>query len=310
MRDVSAPPRFCHLCGRRLSTRYYRYESGLIVCAACQSSRLRCARCGVPLGDHDTHSHASTDGPLCAACYRAAHRCSSCGQAIAGTWYTFEEMMPQPAPRYFCPRCVQSRPRCDLCRAPVGEHARPLVDGQYRCPACSADLVLDVAGIRDVYREAVAAVTSVTRTDLRAIPTLEVIGRRRMGEIRREHRLLEPEAGGSATSYHVLGFFVRAHDATTIYVEMGLPRALLLGTLAHELAHAWQAEQAPHLRDPLMQEGFAEWVAHRVLAARGNTLLAARATRRDDVYGRGLRHFLDIERKGGPQAVLRAIRNA
>ena len=43
----------------------------------------------------------------------------------------------------------------------------------------------------------------------------------------------------------MLGFFVRVHGSSTIYVEHGLPRGLLLGTLAHELGHAWQAERAP-----------------------------------------------------------------
>ena len=102
----------------------------------------------------------------------------------------------------------------------------------------------------------------------------------------------------------MLGYFVQAHGTATIYVEEYLPRGLLLGTLAHELAHAWQTEQMLHLKDARVREGFAEWVAYRVLVARGLTALAERATRRDDVYGRGLRHFLNIENRFGFAGVI------
>jgi hypothetical protein len=137
------------------------------------------------------------------------------------------------------------------------------------------------------------------------VPLLVVVGRRQMGEVRRRFPHAEPEGAGSQ---HVLGFFAREEGATSIYVEMGLPRPLLLGTLAHELAHAWQVEVAPGVVDPLLREGFAEWMAHHVLVAGGHRPVAARATRRDDLYGRGLRHFLALERASGSRAVMAAAR--
>jgi hypothetical protein len=78
--------------------------------------------------------------------------------------------------------------------------------------------------------------------------------------------------------------------------------------MAHELAHAWQIEAAPNVNDHLLREGFAEWVSHRVLVAAGYQQAAARATRRDDIYGRGLRHFLGVERRHGQGAVLARAR--
>ncbi len=97
---------------------------------------------------------------------------------------------------------------------------------------------------------------------------------------------------------------MRRHGANTIYVERGLPRSLLLGTLAHELGHAWQAAYPAAVRDPLLAEGFAEWIAHHTLVASGLRPVAARATRRDDLYGRGLRQLLEVERRAGREAVL------
>jgi hypothetical protein len=86
---------------------------------------------------------------------------------------------------------------------------------------------------------------------------------------------------------------------------------LLLGTLTHELGHAWQAEQlGPNAAalDPLLSEGFAEWVAYSSLLARGFRTLAARARDRQDDYGLGLNRFLEIERSGGRPAALQIAR--
>jgi hypothetical protein len=222
---------------------------------------------------------------------------------ITSTWYTFEELLPTGAPRKFCSRCVQGRPRCDLCRAPVADGAQPLADGQYRCALCLSEIVLEVADVLTFYHEAVDQMAQVLRGQLRETPRLEIVSRRTMGEIRRryEHRSSEP----AAASHHVLGYFVQAHGESSIYAEACLPRGLLLGTLAHELAHAWQTEQGLHLKDALVREGFAEWVAYRVLTARGLSPLAERATRRDDIYGRGLRHLLNIENRFGFAGVMK-----
>jgi hypothetical protein len=300
---------FCHLCGQRLAVRYYRSERGLVYCAACHETRPRCARCGVPLDDAILARIAATPDAvrLCRDCLPTTPRCAACRRHIVSTWYTFEELLPPAAVRRFCEACVRSRPRCDLCRVPVGKEMAPLDDGQYRCAHCAAQMVLGDGPVREVYDEALSAFTRVVGDGLRQAPALEVVGRLQMGEIRRRY---ERRSGGdeqaSIAGHHVLGFFVRSHGRSTIYVERGLPRNLLLGTLAHELGHAWQAEHAPGRRDPLLAEGFAEWAAHHVLVASGLRAVAARATRRDDLYGRGLRNMLDIESAQGRDGVLAA----
>jgi hypothetical protein len=301
--------RFCHLCGAQLLGRYYQASTGLVFCAECHARRPRCARCGIPLDDSAIARNASApsgEPPLCRDCQRTTPRCAACRCHITGPFYTFEELVPPAAVRRFCESCVKQRPRCDLCDAPVSPDAAPLDDGQYRCSLCASEMVLGQKLVRDVYDQALAAFARVVSPRLSTIPELEIVGRLQMGDIRRryEHMAASGRKPASHGDHHVLGFFVRAHGASTIYVERGLPRGLLLGTLAHELGHAWQAERTPSLRDPLLCEGFAEWVAHHVLIASGLRPMAARATRRDDVYGRGLRHFLALEQQSGREAVL------
>ncbi|HEY7832646.1 MAG TPA: hypothetical protein VIG30_03670 [Ktedonobacterales bacterium] len=316
----SGASRFCHLCGRALSGRFYRYAHGLVVCAACQSARPRCARCDAPLADADlgplpnpspvrgrgaSDSHQASETPLCARCRRTAPRCACCGKPILHVEYTFEEVVAVSGKRRFCETCVKHQPRCDLCRAPVSPGASALPDGQYRCAACASEMLLDEPAVRAVYDQARGLLEQAAGITLRAAPRLAIVGRREMGEVRRRFAAELPTDPGG---HHILGFFVRDHAAAKVYVEMGLPRPLLLGTLAHELAHAWQIEVAPDVSDPLLREGFAEWVAHHALVAAGFQQAAARATRRDDVYGRGLRHFLGVERRHGQRAVLARAR--
>lgn len=309
--------RFCHLCGRRLAGRFYRHSNGIVFCSGCYSGRPRCVRCDSPLDDATLASAAALppgEPRLCGQCLRSAPRCAACHKRITGSWYTYEELLPPDAVRRFCEPCAQKRPRCDICHVPVGQDATPLEDGQYRCDLCAAEMVLAETAVRVTYEDALSAFREVVGESLRQTPRMDVVSRLQMGEVRRRFERRATDGANIASpgvaGHHVLGFYVRSHGASTIYVERALPRSLLLGTLAHELGHAWQAEHAPDLRDPLICEGFAEWVAHHVLLARGLRPMAARATRRDDIYGRGLRHMLEIERGGGRDAVLRGAQHA
>lgn len=310
---MSESPRYCHLCGQPISGTYFVYGRGLIVCSRCQTERPRCARCDIPLAmtraDAGRHAHL-----LCPSCEQTALRCTCCHEVITGTYYRFDELVTGVEARHFCARCAETHPRCDLCRAPVPSPALPLLDGQYRCALCASQMVVRIEEAERLYAEALRAFVGVVGDAIAQPPTLALVGRRQMGEVRRqaEHAagipLMPTEAtpaeSADGAGYHVLGFFFRAGATATIYAEMGLPRPLLLGTLAHEIGHAWQAAKAPEVRDPLLCEGFAEWVAHHVLVARGHQILAERATRRDDLYGRGLRAYLHAEQLGGRRAVL------
>ena len=321
--------RFCHLCGQRIAGQYTQYTTGLVVCQRCERTAPRCARCRVPV-QAKTATRSRRGMLLCASCARAVNHCASCAEPILEVWYSFEELLPTPEPRHFCAACVRDRPRCDLCRAPTGARSVTLTDGQYRCGLCATDLVIGEPAIRLVYTDAIEAMTAIVGAPLRRVPPLEVVSRRRMGEIRRAYahdtgqtagRMPAPPARGGSTGQpadatavvrHLLGFYVLSQGKPVIYVEAGLTRGLLLGTLAHELGHAWQSEQlgaGANALDPLVSEGFAEWVAYYALLARSFRTLAARARERQDDYGHGLNRYLEIERAHGRLAALRVARS-
>ena len=321
--------RFCHICGQRIMGRYSQYTTGLTVCQSCETAAPRCARCKIPVQARGA-ARSARGVLLCAPCARAVDHCSSCNEPILDMWYRFEELLPTPKPRHFCAACVRDKPRCDLCRAPAGPRLVTLSDGQYRCSLCATDLALGEQTIRQIYTDALESVAATLGGPLRRPPPLDLVSRRRMGEIRRAYvhdlRLTSallpiapgqesptsPRGAASSSGRHLLGFYVRTGGKPMIYVEAGLTRGLLLGTLAHELGHAWHAEQmgaAAGALDLLFSEGFAEWVAYTTLLARGFRTLAARARERQDAYGRGLNRFVAIEQGRGRAAVLQIARS-
>jgi hypothetical protein len=108
----------------------------------------------------------------------------------------------------------------------------------------------------------------------------------------------------------LVGLFVHVGRLRAIYVEYGLPRIFFSEVVAHEYAHAWQAENAPLLADAELREGFAEWVAYKVMESWGCRLRLERFRARQDLYGAGLRRVLGWEAAGGVDEVLERIRRA
>jgi hypothetical protein len=166
-------------------------------------------------------------------------------------------------------------------------------------------MVLDDQAVQALYQMVIQQARAVFDRDVQHIPLLRIVEPSELAIARRRHEHLTPTIG--ATKQHVLGFFEQQGRERTIYIERGLPRATLIGTLAHEYAHAWQADHAPQKQDLLKREGFAEWLAYRILVALGHTREAARATRREDDYGRGLRYFIALEQQSGRHAVFQEV---
>jgi hypothetical protein len=102
------------------------------------------------------------------------------------------------------------------------------------------------------------------------------------------------------------GLFVRDETgATTIHLLSNLTERRAVAVLAHELAHAWQAEHCPDNQGIRLREGFAEWVAWKLLEGTpGGESERAVIEARTDEYGRGFRFFADPERQTDPDRVL------
>ena len=124
---------------------------------------------------------------------------------------------------------------------------------------------------------------------------LRLVSRRQLMSLLEKSSLHSLDADSRGRCF---GLFIREGDHRSIFVEYGLPQIVLLEVMAHEYAHAWQSEQCPPDDTGEVQEGFAEWVAYKLLEGWGCWRRSNRMLRRDDLYGRGLKLMLQWEQAG------------
>ncbi|HEU5367733.1 MAG TPA: hypothetical protein VFU69_04695 [Ktedonobacterales bacterium] len=270
-----------------------------MVCPQCERAAPRCTACQQPARALTPVDQAR----LCNHCLNTLPRCTACNKPIIGHYFRFGD-----SPKPYCATCSEQRPACHICGAPLGADGQQLSGGQYRCGECARTMVLDDQAVHALFHMVIQQTRAILERDVQHIPLLRIVEPTELAVIRRRHELLTPPIG--AAKQHLLGFFEQQGQERTIYIERALPRATLIGTLAHEYAHAWQADHAPRKQAALQREGFAEWLSWSVLVALGHTREAARATRREDDYGKGLRHFIALEKQQGRQAVFREASSA
>jgi hypothetical protein len=185
----------------------------------------------------------------------------------------------------------------------AGPGSRPLHDGRRICAECHETAIYDGTRANELYARVLNIMAQDLRLQLSLQPALSLVDRDQMLAL-----LAQTRSEDADRPDLVFGLFVRRGRKRAIYAETGLPQILLIQVLAHEAAHAWQGENCPLLRDPLFREGFAEWVAYRVLLTLGAVKKAALMEGRTDLYGQGLQAMLGLERAGGTEAVYGACR--
>lgn len=292
-RSLAAGAGFCHLCGRGLNERARRFHHAawppdvyLSVCEVCQAEKPRCPVCRLP----------GNAAGACPTCREVGPICVGCGRKPSRRAIYFGQSGP------YCNDCAAG-PRCHSCGLPVGRRGAA-VDGRPMCAACGATAVVSDEAATAVYRAAESALREQLGLSLNVPTGLILVEPDELGAILGEMGE-DPDSGGET-----LGVYTRRGRRRGIYAARGLPRLLLLQVAAHELAHAWQMENAPLLRDPLLREGFAEWVAYRVLLDVGESEAAERILAREDDYGRGARLLLDMEKQVGARGVIDWSRRA
>lgn len=207
---------------------------------------------------------------------------------------------------------MNTRPRCDLCRAPLDETGRvyPSKDGpENRCGNCLRSAVQSEDEAMRLYQATSDLLRREPGLTIAPLPALHIVERAELLALNKESgELVGTDTPIGPEQQHLLGYFTRVNERRDIFIERLLPATTFRAVAAHELAHAWQSGNAPSNQSPLSIEGFAEWVAYRTLLALGQQQEAARLTRRDDLYGRGLRYFIDLEQQQGRDGVLRRAR--
>ena len=282
--------RFCHLCGREVRrARIYRRQGddapGLVVCDECEAGQPRCRICNRPMV-----AALARDG-LCPDCWASTPTCLACGQPVGRSWVHVGD------DGLYCETCYRTRPHCDVCGVPVGEPAWQLADGRQICNRCHQTAVYRPERGQELFERTVGIIQRELGLTLNVPTEFALVDRNQM-------EALLQEGNGEPGDGKTLGLFARQGRQRGMYVEYGLPQILLIQVIAHEYAHAWQGENCPLLRDLEVKEGFAEWVAYKVLQALGAAKKMKVMEERKGLYGDGLRRLLAVEQARGPAGVL------
>jgi hypothetical protein len=167
---------------------------------------------------------------------------------------------------------------------------------------CDRDRVTDQTLYEEIYREMLDRADDRLGIRLRKEPPL-VVERR---------AVLASNPGMAHVPESLSGLYV--HDGRgngSIHILSELPRPRIAAILSHELAHAWQVENAPKAQSDRIREGFAEWVAWRLVEGMpGGDAEREIIHARTDVYGDGFRLFARLEQESGAHSALRWARGA
>ncbi len=294
------PAYYCHLCGREIKQRsktvrhpLWPREQCLRVCTDCYRTKPRCRVCNMPMAVLSAYG-------VCPTCEASMSFCLSCGRPIPGGYMEIDGVGP------YCQNCYHHRPPCDVCGAPLTDERWKLSDGRITCAHCHTTAIYSPVQASSLYKEMRDVIARTLGLRLNVPTGLALVDRVQLAEIIRQQvnglEALDPD--------RTLGLYARRGMKRGIYVQTGLPRTLLQQIAAHEFAHAWQGENCPLLREPVLHEGFAEWVAYQLLVYYGYNRQQQRMLARQDVYGQGLRWALDTQARQGISGLLEACREA
>ncbi len=259
-------------------------------CETCYNSKPRCSLCDLPRRGMTRH-----DGKyVCDLCALRADRCASCGQPIAGEFYTIDSL-----PGRFCRKCYEERPHCDTCGKPVASSGRTLSDGRTICARCDAAAIRSSSEAQRLAREVIEILSRELGIHVAHSFDLALVDRRQMAAATGRKKGNEVRSG-SRTEMKEMGFFntrlLPESPRPTILIMSDLPPAAFLETFAHEYAHLWQFERNPELDDAYLCEGFAQWVAAKLLENKGlDAALAKLRKRTDGTYGKGYHRMVQYE---------------
>ena len=108
----------------------------------------------------------------------------------------------------------------------------------------------------------------------------------------------EHELGLFIFNHRTLTFFnhpIRSSDDYRILILKGLPPDFFRSVGAHELAHDWMEETLPHIEEPSVREGFAEYVSWLYSKKEKLDRIPWRMEQNTDpIYGDGFRQVRDM----------------
>lgn len=153
------------------------------------------------------------------------------------------------------------------------------------------------ADAQPVFREAVTSLEKYLELRINRTPQFKLVTSSELDNL----------AKGLERRLHI-GLY-RWAGSHNIYVMTDLNRDKFFGVAVHELTHAWQMENVPQDQDLVIREGFASWVAYKVLQMDGALIAASDIhDMADPVYGVGFKLMIDLEKTLGEKGVVERMK--
>lgn len=298
----------CRTCGAPMS-KYYEID-GNKICAHCYQSKLmRCYRCNTPL-----FNYWIKDGKKC--CKKCldemAEKCELCNKPLYGKFWIVNSMVTGDEKK-FCDACKTSAHTCYICGMPMKSSIKPLQDGRYICENCNKSALKNSAQYEAILNE-VRKRFEKNGLQVKHQPTLHVVDLNTLKKIQKEtegvNTLGDKMGYYRCTKMQGTNAFGRKFSniiRADIYILDSIPSDVAYRVLSHELAHGWHEERMDIRKSPLIIEGFAEWISYNLLKQKGLKNMAKSMTGRNDVYGKGLKEMLKLQKEKGFNSVLEYV---
>jgi hypothetical protein len=197
-----------------------------------------------------------------------AERCAVCGEEITGdTVYIVTDKVTNEK-KHLCYSCSMITDECFVCGMPVKKDFIRLPDGRILCARDARNSVLDpkeaehiCADVSDELDRLFSRFTAFpTNLDVSVVDRVNLLA-------------LFKVPGNDFECPDVLGYFRPAtnHNVVRYHISLmsALPRAELRSTCAHELSHAWVAQNVSAERKETLgrdaEEGFCEMVSYLLM---------------------------------------------
>ncbi len=200
----------------------------------------------------------------------------------------------------YCGDCHENAGVCSACGVPTRFGRQ--TDGRTFCSGCDRTRVTDPAVYQVILDDVVRRAETRLGLVLDRVPPLVVERKAHLGANPGLNHVPESLSGLYVTDGRGNG---------RIHILSDLPHPRVTTVLSHEIAHAWQDENVEHPQSDRLREGFAEWVAWRLLeGVPGGDAERAIIEARTDVYGEGFQLIARLERESGADQVLSWVRAA
>ncbi len=296
----------CAACGRKIKGKYIKYKGKAYCSRKCLDSILpKCAICGKPAtittpdGKHYCSKKClSKTWPVCVACGRRAPK------GVRRGWER----------KFICAKCAK-KPKCFACGMPASVR---LADGRVLCAKCANVAVMKsekAAEIAEAVRKLMLDKLSLSTKHeilyhLVSQPELDKDMKKHAGRemglfccaFKIEKTTVKRVLGGVEISSRTRSEVKERHF--DIFFLYGTPVWKLREVAGHELGHDWMEGHYPHIRDPKLKEGWAEFVASRInILYKQDKLNKRLEMNPDPVYGDGYRYVKKMFDHGGMKAL-------